>query len=521
VLLALFVALLALAAHPAASPRGVDLFFRLDPLAALLSTLASHRFAVALLPSLAVVALSLLLGRAAVCGWGLCPLGTLNHLASWLFRARSASVRRARNAASKTQRIKLLVLAACLGCAILGSAAGGWLDPIGLAARGVGLFVLPAAGLVVDPAGQHEAIEAGGALDAVEGALEAGAGAVTGFAPRRFQAGWLVGATLVVILALNAFRPRFWCRVLCPLGALLGLLSRFAALGMSKRDDACDGCDRCRDDCQGADEPRGRETWREGECVLCLNCQAACPHDVLSFSLFPRRAAPSERAEGPNRRAVIGAAVAGAALVPLSRVSPGFDTARSPGCIRPPGSRDEPDFLARCTRCGLCMAACPTNAIHPALAEAGLEGVLTPVLVMRVGYCEPSCVACGQACPTGAIRPLTEAEKTGDGGHGGPVRLGTAFVERGRCLPWAMSTPCIVCEEFCPAQPKAITLERVVVEGEGGHTIELARPVVAPERCTGCGACEHVCPVEAPPAIAVSHVGESRDSSPSFLLRRR
>jgi ferredoxin len=83
-----------------------------------------------------------------------------------------------------------------------------------------------------------------------------------------------------------------------------------------------------------------------------------------------------------------------------------------------------------------------------------------------------------------------------------------------------MSAPCIACEEVCPAHPKAITVERARIEGDDGRPLELARPVVAPERCTGCGACEHVCPVEAPPAIAVSCVGESRDGRPGLLLRR-
>ena len=137
--------------------------------------------------------------------------------------------------------------------------------------------------------------------------------------------------------------------------------------------------------------------------------------------------------------------------------------------VRPPGALDETDFLARCIRCGECMKVCPNNALQPALTEAGLEGLWTPVLTSRIGYCEPSCVLCSEVCPTGAIWKLTPQEKgwvVGVGqGNAAPVRLGTAFYDRGRCLPWAMATDCIVCQEWCPVSPKAIYLQEVEVTG--------------------------------------------------------
>ena len=106
------------------------------------------------------------------------------------------------------------------------------------------------------------------------------------------------------------------------------------------------------------------------------------------------------------------------------------------------------------------MRVCPTNVIQPALFEAGLEGLWTPVLNFRLGSsgCQVHCVACGQVCPTAAIRPLTLDEKLGQGAFAakGPVRLGTAFVDRSRCLPWALERPCLVCQELCPVSPKAI-----------------------------------------------------------------
>ena len=109
------------------------------------------------------------------------------------------------------------------------------------------------------------------------------------------------------------------------------------------------------------------------------------------------------------------------------------------------------------------MRICPTNVIQPAGIEGGIENLWTPVLNNRIGSsgCQLNCVACGQVCPTSAIRPITLAEKKGLGEFEkfGPVKIGTAFVDRNRCLPWAMDRPCIVCEENCPVSPKAIYTE--------------------------------------------------------------
>jgi formate hydrogenlyase subunit 6/NADH:ubiquinone oxidoreductase subunit I len=155
--------------------------------------------------------------------------------------------------------------------------------------------------------------------------------------------------------------------------------------------------------------------------------------------------------------------------------------------------------------------------------EGGLEALWTPVLVPRVGYCEPNCVLCGQACPTGAIWELTLAQKTGKPAGAGlaaqpPVKIGTAFYDQGRCLPWAMGTDCIVCEEWCPTSPKAIYLTTVEVVDAEGQPKTVRRPQVDPKRCTGCGACEHACPVKDRPAVYVTSVGETRSKTNQFIL---
>ena len=136
-----------------------------------------------------------------------------------------------------------------------------------------------------------------------------------------------------------------------------------------------------------------------------------------------------------------------------------------PALVRPPGALSEEEFLSRCIKCGQCMRVCPTNVIHPAGLQGGLEGLWTPVLNFRMGTsgCQFNCIACGNVCPTAAIRPLTLDERLGKRNYAqkGPIRIGTAFVDRGRCLPWAMNRPCIVCQENCPVSPKAIQTREV------------------------------------------------------------
>jgi len=169
------------------------------------------------------------------------------------------------------------------------------------------------------------------------------------------------------------------------------------------------------------------------------------------------------------------------------------------------------------------MKVCPNNALHPTLTEGGLEGLWTPVLIPRIGYCETSCVLCSQVCPTGAIWEITAKEKgwSGDGAEGAkPIRLGTAFYDRGRCLPWAMSTECIVCEEWCPTSPKAIFLRPADVSDAAGNVKQVKQPYLDPSRCVGCGACEYACPVQDRPAVYVTSVGESRSRTNQILLNR-
>jgi ferredoxin len=333
-----------------------------------------------------------------------------------------------------------------------------------------------------------------------------------------------LGLFFFLILLLNLIFTRFWCRGFCPLGALLGVFSRFAIFGLEKDEESCDHCNLCLLHCQGADNPDPGSTWRQAECHVCLNCQTVCPHGSVKFKFFPDLRPTQKIPDGvqqvdQSKRTLAASVIGGLLFFPLIRSGTDFAADRNPGLIRPPGSGDEDDFLGKCIRCGQCMRVCPNNALHPTLFESGLEGIWTPILIARIGYCEPTCTLCGQVCPTDAISRLTVAEKVGDEDHP-PNRIGTAFIDRGRCLPWAMDKACIVCEEWCPTSPKAVFLKEERVITREGNEVVLKRPYVDPDLCTGCGACEYACPVADRAAVYVTSVGESRSRENQMLLER-
>ena len=501
----------------------VRLFFEWDPLVALTNALAGHALYRGLLWSLIILVPTLFLGRF-FCGW-ICPMGTLQHfVGSRPSEAKRGKRRIESNRYKRWQTIKYVVLLAGLVAAAFGSMAIGWLDPFSLLVRSIGLSLLPAfnyaARAVLTPmeTSHVAAIKAtGGIIHTVLGAF------LLEFRQAHFTQGLFLGVLFLAILAMSLRVTRFWCRAICPLGALLGAVSRWSVLGLHKDPERCNNCNRCLLNCQGGDDPIGGAPWRKSECLMCMNCVGSCPDHALVFRFFRKEKEVASPDLG-RRRTLTGIA-AGAVAVPLLRANTGLGKSRNERLLRPPGALDEPGFLSRCIRCGECMKVCPNNALQPTLVEAGLEGLWTPTLVPRIGYCEPSCVLCSEVCPTGAIWQITPKEKGWVVGVGAtqnqPIRLGTAFYDRGRCLPWAMATDCIVCEEWCPVSPKAIYVEEAEVVDSTGKTKTLQQPRVDPSRCVGCGACEYACPLQDRPAVYVTSIGESRSPSSQILLTRK
>lgn len=229
---------------------------------------------------------------------------------------------------------------------------------------------------------------------------------------------------------------------------------------------------------------------------MCMDCLETCPKSFVSF--MPRISVGESMPYDPGRREAlitIGAAVTGVALFRSDLLA----KREQPFLLRPPGARENnPDVIAmtRCTRCNECIRACPTSGLQPAVLDAGLEGVGSPVLLPRLGYCDYSCNACGQVCPVQAIPPLSLDEKR-------VQVIGKAYINESRCIAWSDHKPCIVCEEMCPLPEKAIQLEEREVWGPDNVPVSIQLPHVLRDSCIGCGICEYKCPVGGEAAIRV------------------
>ncbi len=466
----------------------VSIFLEVDPLVAIATAITTHTLYQGLVWSLVLLIPTLFLGRF-FCNW-ICPYGILHQFTGWLFNRRTITENIESNRYRKIFALKYYILIGMGAAALFGSLQIGLLDPICLLFRSFTVAVLP----TLDMPTEWFYVR-----------------------PHVHQLGWVVGFLLFFLVGMNLVIPRFFCRVLCPLGATLGLLSRFSLWRIHRDTVKCVDCDLCLQRCEGASDPH--TNLRKSECFVCFNCIDDCPHDALSFDFMPDLRGEVTGPQISGRRAVM-AGLIGALSFPFSRRSGDVDELFKKEVVRPPGSVAENEFLERCIKCDQCIRVCPSNVLQPAMLEGGIEGIWTPIMNMRTGYCELNCTLCGEVCPTGAIQKISIEQKLGLGQYAdmGPVKTGTAFYDRGRCLPWAMDTPCVVCEEVCPTSPKAIYSREVEITNRWGEKVVLTRPYVDPEVCIGCGICEHECPVQDHRAIRVTAVGETRSKERSLLL---
>lgn len=427
-----------------------NLFSRFDPLQAIMSTIASRELLPLYIPAIVTIAATVLLGRV-WCGW-ICPLGAVLELFGPVGTRKMRSWFRG---IKYGLLIMLFVMALFpYGTVPSGSLAFMWLDPITILVRGVADLVSVSLSIIENPG---------------------------------FRISTLLSvAMLALVLVLNLHEKRFWCRYLCPLGALIGLGSKFAFIRRNVNEASCVKCGECVKTCSmGAINP---ETIKQdpAECVMCMDCAAPCPKTAISFG---RPAIPAlswqtgNRPVGnefdPSRREFIGgAATAAAGLVLLNT---GIGQSKPNDLIRPPGVTDEAQFLAKCIRCDQCVQACATHGLHPVSFGASWDAFWTPAINGTLGYCDDNCSRCGQVCPAGAIPTLSLEEKRNQ-------KMGIAVLDQSLCIN------CMVCEKAC--QLKAI--DRIEIQKEGKLK---PLPVVVEDKCNGCGQCEYKCP--APPAIRV------------------
>jgi len=483
----------------------VTFFFDIDPLIALGTFLASHKLLATSVGALVVLAITLLFGRV-FCGF-ICPFGAINQFFGWM--GKKFAAKPPADIYSEKQKVKYLVLIVFIAASLFSVTQIGLLDPIAFLVRSLTVGIVPLVQYAVT--GLADLIYNFGndrISDITGSAFEYVKNNFFFFTLPRFSESTVITVLFLAVIALNFFRARWWCRFACPLGAMLGLVSHFSPVRL-KVNEKCTHCLKCMHHCEGACNPHKKDGWIAHECVMCFNCLDECPEKAVSFKV----ALPARKAEPKfdiDRRRVLSAGVIGLLAAPVLRKE-FFGKRASPALVRPPGALPEQEFLEKCIKCGNCIRACPTNFLNPALLEAGFEGLWTPMGIGRKGYCDYECTMCGQACPTGAIEklPLPRKQRT---------KIGTACVDRSRCLTYAFATSCAVCEEHCPTPQKAIWLDKAEVVTREGKKIVVEQPHVDPSICIGCSNCENVCPVVDKPAIYVTSIGETRSRDNKLIL---
>jgi polyferredoxin len=466
-------------------PYAANIFFRLDPLVAAAAMLAGRAFISLLFLSLIVVGLTLIWGRF-FCGW-FCPLGTLLDLSHPLLTPAK------KTKAPPSRRVwKYYLLTFILVAAFFGLPVVGYFDPFSLLVRGLAL--------AVDPFFNYSVVSffdffyrsgPSWLSDLTEPVYAFFKDTLLAYNQKNFFLSLVSLSILLSLFILEKVERRFWCKNLCPLGGLLSLLSRFSWLRGQIRS-SCRGCRVCTQICR-MDAIGPDEGVAGGDCNLCLDCLERCPDESIAF-LFKKWSGP-EKPLGVSRRAFIGTLASGLVLPTVVQVR-AENKIPERALIRPPGALKENQFLNRCVRCGECMKVCLNNALQPSWLESGVEGLFSPRLLPRIGYCEYNCTLCGQVCPSGAIRKMSLQEKQ-------RTVIGKAEFDRNRCLPYAKGTPCIVCEEHCPLPDKAIKFRETAVPNSEGKTVTLKQPYVVESLCIGCGICENKCPLEGKAGVSV------------------
>lgn len=449
-----------------------ETFLMIDPLVSLSTAIAS-RSAVWSLASAAVILIVCVLIPRGFCGY-LCPLGTTIDLFDWAVGKRVTRFRVSGD--GWWVHIKYYLLAGTLLCALFGVLVSGFFSAIPVITRGA-LFL----------------------FDPLQTGMYRGVHLIPSM-----NIGHAISILMFLgVLSLGLMRPRFWCKYVCPSGAVFSLGNLFRVTER-KVESSCISCNKCVEICP-FDAIKPDFTTRTTDCTMCQSCGGVCPTHAIKFVERWNVVELKVENDPPTHETALGrrgflslaggtaAAVAGAAGVSagIKAFGADLDNPEAPRPVRPPGSVPEQEFLEMCIRCGECFKACPNNVLQPEGFQQGLEGLWSPMVVADWAGCESSCNACGQVCPTGAIRALPLEEKK-------VARMGLAIVNETTCLPFAGIEECDLCVQECNAAGyHAIEYQQVLTEvDDNGVPIEgtgYSAPVVLADKCVGCGLCQTRC----------------------------
>lgn len=329
----------------------------------------------------------------------------------------------------------------------------------------------------------------------------------------RNWATFAVAAATLLILGILAWRNgRTYCNTICPVGTVLGWVSRFSWWHPTIDTDKCNGCGLCARNCKSACIDAKHHAIDLSRCVACMDCLESCKQGAIRYEHRNRRTASAPTATSDagtapqdkgRRRFLIGMgiAVAGAARAQEKGKTDGglaelIDRKVPPRTtpVVPPGGRSLRLFTAHCTGCQLCVEACPNGVLRP---SGELGRFMQPELSFERGFCRPECTKCGEVCPTGAIHPITTAEKSA-------TQIGHAVWVRENCVVLTDGVKCGNCARHCPTG--AIRMLHSRADDPASPLI----PAVDTERCIGCGSCETHCPSRPFSAIVVEGHEEHR-----------